>query len=148
MNEKAIQQLIRILRENEDVGEIEVSEGLGRKIRVSRNSGMMAVSAPSASPPPSPQRAVPAAAPGPEESAGAVQKAPMVGTFYRSPSPGEDPFITEGSRVSPGMVICIIEAMKLMNEIECEVSGTVQEILVQNGDPVEFGQALFVIEED
>ena len=72
----------------------------------------------------------------------------MVGTFYSSPSPGEDPFITEGSRVSPGMVICIIEAMKLMNEIECEVSGTVQEILVQNGDPVEFGQALFVIEED
>ena len=145
MNEKAIQQLIRILRENEDVGEIEVAEGLGRKIRASRNSGMMTVSAP---PSRSTESAAPAAAPSPGEYAGAVQKAPMVGTFYSSPSPGEDPFITEGSRVSPGMVICIIEAMKLMNEIECEVSGTVQEILVQNGDPVEFGQALFVIEED
>lgn len=71
---------------------------------------------------------------------------PMVGTFYRAPSPGADPFVQVGSEVKKGDTLCIIEAMKLLNEIEAEVSGTVKEILVDNAQPVEFGQALFIIE--
>ncbi len=71
---------------------------------------------------------------------------PMVGTFYRAPAPGAPPFVEVGSRVAPGTVLCIIEAMKLMNELEAEVSGTVAEILVENGQPVEYGQVLFRID--
>lgn len=77
-----------------------------------------------------------------------VVKAPIVGTFYRAPSPDADPFVEEGDAVSEGDVLCIIEAMKLMNEIECETSGVIQEILVEDAEPVEFDQPLFVIEED
>jgi acetyl-CoA carboxylase biotin carboxyl carrier protein len=77
-----------------------------------------------------------------------VVKAPIVGTFYRAPSPDADPFVEVGDSVSEGDVLCIIEAMKLMNEIECETSGTIQEILVEDAEPVEFDQPLFVIEED
>lgn len=76
-----------------------------------------------------------------------VVKAPIVGTFYRAPSPDAEPFVEVGDSVSEGDVLCIIEAMKLMNEIECETSGTIQEILVENAEPVEFDQPLFVIEE-
>jgi acetyl-CoA carboxylase biotin carboxyl carrier protein len=76
-----------------------------------------------------------------------VVKAPIVGTFYRAPSPDADPFVEEGDTVGEGDVLCIIEAMKLMNEIECETSGTVKEILVEDAEPVEFDQPLFVIDE-
>jgi len=76
-----------------------------------------------------------------------VVKAPIVGTFYRAPSPDADPFVDVGDSVSEGDVLCIIEAMKLMNEIECETSGTVKEILVEDAEPVEFDQPLFVLEE-
>jgi acetyl-CoA carboxylase biotin carboxyl carrier protein len=72
----------------------------------------------------------------------------MVGTFYRSPSPGADPFVQLGDRVKRGQVLCIIEAMKLMNEIEAEVEGTIAAILVDNGQPVQFGQPLFKIKPD
>ena len=72
-------------------------------------------------------------------------KAPMVGTFYSAPSPDAEPFVTEGSRVSPGSVLCIIEAMKLLNEIECDVSGVVVEIYPKNGQAVEFGENLFAV---
>jgi len=82
----------------------------------------------------------------PEEPAGHIVKSPMVGTFYRSPSPGAPPFIEQGATVKPGDTLCIIEAMKLLNEIEAEVGGTVTKILVDNGQPVEYGQPLFVIE--
>jgi acetyl-CoA carboxylase biotin carboxyl carrier protein len=77
-----------------------------------------------------------------------VVKAPIVGTFYRAPSPDADPYVEVGDTVGEGDVLCIIEAMKLMNEIECETSGTIQEILVEDAEPVEFDQPLFVIEED
>jgi acetyl-CoA carboxylase biotin carboxyl carrier protein len=77
-----------------------------------------------------------------------VVKAPIVGTFYRAPSPDSDPFVEVGDTVGEGDVLCIIEAMKLMNEIECETSGTIKEILVEDAEPVEFDQPLFVIEED
>jgi acetyl-CoA carboxylase biotin carboxyl carrier protein len=76
-----------------------------------------------------------------------VVKAPIVGTFYEAPSPDADPFVEVGDTVSEGDVLCIIEAMKLMNEIECETSGTIQEILVEDAEPVEFDQPLFVIDE-
>jgi len=77
-----------------------------------------------------------------------VVKAPIVGTFYEAPSPDADPYVSVGDHVSEGDVLCIIEAMKLMNEIEAEVSGTIQEVLVEDAEPVEFDQPLFVIEED
>lgn len=73
---------------------------------------------------------------------------PMVGTFYRSPSPDSDPFVENGTKVGPGTTLCIIEAMKLMNEIECDISGTVAKILVENAQPVEFNQPLFLIKPD
>jgi acetyl-CoA carboxylase biotin carboxyl carrier protein len=76
-----------------------------------------------------------------------VVKAPIVGTFYRAPSPDADPFVEEGDSVEEGDVLCIIEAMKLMNEIECETKGTVKEILVEDAEPVEFDQPLFVLDE-
>jgi acetyl-CoA carboxylase biotin carboxyl carrier protein len=84
-----------------------------------------------------------AAAPAPSE--GHVVKSPMVGTFYRSASPGAKPFVDIGDAVEPGEVLCIVEAMKLMNEIEADTAGTIKAILVENGQPVEFGQPLFVI---
>ena len=103
-------------------------------------------------PQPTPQEAVPpaAAAPTPaaEPSNQHTIKAPIVGTFYRAPSPDADPFVSVGDRVNPGDVLCIIEAMKLMNEIECEVSGTIRQILIENAQPVEYDQPLFVIEEN
>ena len=80
------------------------------------------------------------------EPEGHVVKSPMVGTFYRSPSPGAASFIELGQSVKPGDTLCIIEAMKLLNEIEAEVGGTVKQILVENGQPVEYGQPLFIIE--
>jgi len=73
-------------------------------------------------------------------------KSPMVGTFYRSPEPGAEPYVKAGSRVSPGQTLCIIEAMKIMNELEAEVSGTIREVLVEDAQPVEFGQVLFRVE--
>jgi acetyl-CoA carboxylase biotin carboxyl carrier protein len=88
----------------------------------------------------------PAAAPTPAEPAGHTLKSPMVGTFYRSPSPGAPSFVEVGQTVSKGQTLCIIEAMKLLNEIESDAAGTVKAILVENGQPVEYGQPLFLIE--
>ncbi len=82
------------------------------------------------------------------ETEGYVVKAPIVGTFYEAPSPDSDPYVQVGDRVSEGDVLCIIEAMKLMNEIEAETSGTIEEVLVEDAEPVEFDQPLFVIDED
>ncbi len=87
-----------------------------------------------------------ASAPEDKKTTGTKVTSPMVGTFYQAPNPGAEPFVTVGSKVQPGDTLCIIEAMKLLNEIESEVSGTVKEILVKNAEPVEFGQVLFVIE--
>jgi acetyl-CoA carboxylase biotin carboxyl carrier protein len=91
--------------------------------------------------------AAPTAVPAPaaEPPKGHVVKSPMVGTFYRSPSPGAPSFVEIGKTVKPGDTLCIIEAMKLLNEIEAEVAGNVLEVLVENGQPVEYGQPLFVI---
>ena len=144
-----IRQLIRLLDENEDIGEIELSSSpLGwRRLRVARRS--VTVAPASALPAPTPAESSTAGAGGSASEAPMdlhTLKAPMVGTFYRSPSPDAEHFVNEGSKVSPGTVICIIEAMKLMNEIESDVAGTIREILVENGQAVEFGQPLFLIE--
>ena len=81
------------------------------------------------------------------ETAGLVPiESPMVGTFYRAPAPGADPYVKEGDLIQKGTVVCIVEAMKLMNEIESEVGGRIVKIVVENGKPVEFGQALFLVE--
>ena len=112
-----------------------------------------------APPPPAPQapaQPAPAAAPAPAASAGAEQeadggtevRAPIVGTFYEAPSPEAEPFVSVGDHVSKGDVLCIIEAMKLMNEIEAEESGTIRKVLVENGTPVEYDQPLFIVEPD
>ncbi len=90
--------------------------------------------------------AVASSAPVDNTPSGTQVTSPMVGTFYRAPSPGAEPFVQEGSQVKKGDTLCIIEAMKLLNEIEAETSGTVKKILVENAQPVEFGQALFIIE--
>jgi acetyl-CoA carboxylase biotin carboxyl carrier protein len=100
--------------------------------------------APAASPPPA---AADAAAAAPPAARGHQVTAPMVGTFYSGPAPGAKPFVEIGSEVKPGDTLCVIEAMKMMNQIESEVAGKVVSVLVENGNPVEFGPALFLIEE-
>ncbi len=103
---------------------------------------MAAVPPPVAAPPPAPSPSAPTAAPPADASQWAEIASPMVGTFYRAPAPDEAPFVEVGDRVRNGQTVCIIEAMKLMNEIEAELSGQIVEILVENGEPVEYGQAL------
>lgn len=97
--------------------------------------------APAAPPAPAPAPAAPAAI-----DKAKIIESPIVGTFYRSPAPGSEPFVKVGSKVDPETVVCIVEAMKVMNEIKAEKSGVVKEILMENGQPVEFGQPLFVLE--
>jgi acetyl-CoA carboxylase biotin carboxyl carrier protein len=101
-----------------------------------------AIAAPPAAPQPAHEPAAKSAGPDPDL---ALVKSPIVGTFYESPSPGSAPFVRMGERVQPGKVLCIIESMKLMNEIEAEISGIVESRLVMNGQPVEYGEALFAI---
>jgi acetyl-CoA carboxylase biotin carboxyl carrier protein len=105
------------------------------------------VTASPAPPPAAATRTAEAAAPPVDEKLHLVTS-PIIGTFYRAPSPGADPFVGVGSRVSPGSVLCIVEAMKIMNEIECDVAGTVEKIWAENGEPVEYGENLFSIRLD
>ena len=143
-----IRKLIKLIQSS-DVTEIEVTEG-GNTVRVSRQ-GMVAAApvvqhvatAPAAAPAAAPTSAPAAAAPVLEDEN--IVASPMVGTFYRSPSPDSDSFVSEGSKVKKGDTICIIEAMKLMNEIEAEYDGVVEKIFLENASPVEYGQSLFVI---
>ncbi|HTL71022.1 MAG TPA: acetyl-CoA carboxylase biotin carboxyl carrier protein [Candidatus Eisenbacteria bacterium] len=149
MNIKEIKEMIQLMNEN-GLSEIEM-EKEGLKIRLKKGaSGVEHTIYQEVRPASSAARP---AEPEPKEtpkSAAAVAKtlikSPMVGTFYSSPAPDAPPFLQPGSQVQVGQVICIIEAMKLMNEIKSEVSGKIAEILVNNGDPVEFGQALFRVE--
>lgn len=97
-------------------------------------------------PAPAPQAAAPAPAAGGQVSKDKLIEAPIVGTFYRASTPGGDPFVKVGDHVSADQTVCIVEAMKTMNEIKAEKSGVIKEVLVENGEPVEFGQALFVLE--
>jgi acetyl-CoA carboxylase biotin carboxyl carrier protein len=152
MDLRKLKTLIDLVSES-GIAELEVTEGED-KVRIVKTPSAAAphLTAPvsiSHSTPASPGAAAGAAsAPeaDPEEPAGHIVKSPMVGTFYRSPSPGAPPFIEQGAVVKAGDTLCIIEAMKLLNEIEAEVGGTVTRILVDNGQPVEYGQPLFIIE--
>jgi acetyl-CoA carboxylase biotin carboxyl carrier protein len=148
---KELAQLIQLLRESPEIGSIEVSGRFGKRVVVTRNP-MGNSTAPPASPHPPPASAGTSGPPveptrraEPPSSLKEI-KSPMVGTFYSAPEPGADTYVKVGSRVSPGQTVCIIEAMKIMNEIEAEFGGVVREILVENAQAVEFGQPLFRID--
>jgi acetyl-CoA carboxylase biotin carboxyl carrier protein len=156
MDIRKIKKLIELLEES-GIAEIEIKEG-EEAVRISRmpTSGahtvqyaMPMAAAPMAAPAvaaaaaPAAAEASPAARPRPNEH---VVTAPMVGTYYASPSPGAKPFVEIGDEVKVGQTLCIIEAMKMMNQIESDKAGRVTSIMAQNGDPVEFGQPLFVVE--
>ena len=154
MDIRKVKKLIELLEES-GISEIEISEG-EESVRISRYpkpgtvATTVAPAAAAATPPPA--SAVPTAATAPAESVapplrGQQVTAPMVGTFYSGPAPGAKPFVEIGTEVKPGDTLCVIEAMKMMNQIESEFAGRVVSILVENGSPVEFGQPLFVIEE-
>jgi len=154
MDIRKVKKLIELLEES-DVAEIEIHEG-EESVRISRASTAVvapmaapvaAAAAPVAAPAPA---AVPAAAPAapaaePEVQGHAV-RSPMVGTFYSAPSPEASAFVREGDTVSAGQTLCIIEAMKILNQIESDKAGKITKILVENGQPVEFDQPLFIIE--
>jgi acetyl-CoA carboxylase biotin carboxyl carrier protein len=149
MDLRKLKKLIDLVQES-GIGEIEITEG-EEKVRISRQpsappfvmTGMHPMSMGVAPTAPAVAVAAPIAPPEPK---GHELKSPMVGTFYRAPSPGAPSFVEVGQSVSKGQTLCIIEAMKLLNEIESDVSGTVKAILVENGQPVEYGQPLFLIE--
>ena len=152
MDLRKLKKLIDLVQES-GISELEVTEG-EEKVRIAKHYGAVAAA-------PMQHYAMPAAMPvagavpaassvnldddEDEMPEGHVVKSPMVGTFYRSPSPGADAFVQVGSVVKQGETLCIIEAMKLLNEIEADASGVVKAILVDNGEPVEFGEPLFVI---
>ena len=147
MDLRKLKKLIDLVQES-GIAELEITEG-EEKVKIVKGGAVSL--APAAAQPvlASEARAPAPAAPAPPEAEagqeGHVVKAPMVGTFYRSPSPDAKPFVEVGQAVKEGDTICIIEAMKLMNEIEADASGTVKAILVENGQPVEYGQPLFIL---
>ena len=165
MKESYIRKLIRLVEES-DIESLEVSSW-GRKVRIMQRIGQSsnghggetavvhrvapehASHVPPQAPAPapaSPQASAPPAQEVADESRYVPIKSPMVGTFYGAPAPDADPYVSENQKIRVGAVVCIVEAMKLMNEIESEVSGRVAKILVQNAEPVEFGQTLFLID--
>lgn len=151
MDIRKVKKLIELL-EASDVAEIEIKEG-EEAVRISRSAGVApagvayqapitvaATPAPWAAPPPQEAAAAPAAA-----TRGNVIKSPMVGTFYRAPSPSSPPFVEVGGQVKVGDVVCVVEAMKMMNQIEADHAGVVEAIMVEDGEPVEFDQALMTL---
>lgn len=154
MDIRKVKKLIELL-EQSNVAEIEIHEG-EESVRISRHGGATPLLMPQAMTFPTATAAAvaPSAAPvatSPDDAlldglAGEIVRSPMVGTFYRAPAPGSSPFVEEGQKVKAGDTLCIIEAMKILNQIECERGGAVRRILVENGQPVEYNQPLFVIE--
>ena len=149
MDIRKIKKLIELLEES-GIAEIEIKEG-EESVRISRQSSapVTAYAPMPQMPAPVPAAPAPAAAPAadePETETGHLVKSPMVGTFYSAASPTSSPFVTEGQQVNVGDTLCIIEAMKMMNQIEADKAGKIRSILVDNGSPVEFDQVLFVIE--
>ena len=149
MDIRKVKKLIELLEES-GIAEIEIHEG-EESVRISRNAAPgafaaapapVAIAAPTAAP----VASAPAAAAAEEVIEGHVLNSPMVGSFYRAPSPGAASFVDVGSKVNVGDTLCIIEAMKLLNQIEADKAGTIKAILVENGQPVEYNQPLFIIE--
>lgn len=146
MNLDALKKIIKVVEES-DIDELEI-RGFFRRIRVTKRLPAQVLAPPGSSS----ASTVKEVTVGkkktieePEEKLASI-KAPMVGTFYHSPSPGASPYVDIGDQVTPGKVVCVIEAMKVMNEIESEITGTVKQVLVKNEEPVEYGQNLFLVE--
>lgn len=151
MDIRKVKKLIELLEES-GIAELEINEG-EESVRISRYSSSAPPAPVNYAVPPAPAPAAaapsaPAAAESEEESlpSGHIVKSPMVGTYYSSPSPGSKPFVSVGDTVSAGDTICIVEAMKILNQIEADVSGTIKAILADNAQPVEYGQPLMIIE--
>jgi len=149
MDVRDLKKVVQIMNDN-DLVEVEIEEE-GKRLRL-RKPDASAPPGTSAAPAAAPAPAAPAPAPAqpaaeaPAEAAGLPTiTAPMVGTFYRAPSPESDPYVEVGSRVDPEKVVCILEAMKVMNEIKAECSGEIVKMCVQNGEAVEYGQPLFIV---
>jgi len=158
-----LQKLIEMVDES-GLDSIEISKGIGTRIRLSKSPTVQVIAGSSSGHAVPPSTGAALAAPAvdlpagkPDDGSEAEREtsaesallevaSPMVGTFYRAPAPDAPPYVEIGDRVSEGQTVCILEAMKLMNELECEVSGTIREICVENADPVEYGQVLFRIE--
>ncbi|MDH3541005.1 MAG: acetyl-CoA carboxylase biotin carboxyl carrier protein [Acidimicrobiia bacterium] len=153
MDKELLESLIRMIDES-SLDNLEIERG-GTRIRLSKSpdgTPLVAGPAPAApamapvmAPPAAPAASESVAAPAPSSKLVDVTS-PMVGTFYRAPAPDAQPYVSVGKQVGPGDVLCIIEAMKLMNELECETAGTIAEICIENGEPVEYGQVLFRID--
>jgi acetyl-CoA carboxylase biotin carboxyl carrier protein len=157
MDLRKLKTLIDLVSDS-NVSELEITEAEG-KVRIVKGGGAvqgyampapmaapMAAPAPVAAPAAAPAAPAPAAAPAAPAASGHAVKSPMVGTFYRSASPGAKPFVEVGQAVKQGETICIIEAMKILNEIEADKAGTITQILCENGQAVEYGQPLLIIE--
>ena len=157
---KDVKRLAELLRESPEIGSIELKGLFGTGVVITRTGGHFGFSPPVHMPLPQP---VPVAGgppsgshgggatPGHDAASAAAAalkeiKSPMVGTYYKSPEPGADPYVKVGSRVAPGQTVCIIEAMKIMNEIEAEFGGVIREVLADDAQPVEFGQVLFRVD--
>jgi acetyl-CoA carboxylase biotin carboxyl carrier protein len=155
---KDVRRLAQLLRESPEIGSIEIKGWFGTGVVITRTA-QAAVAAPLQFATPA-GHAVPAHPTSSGGSAGALPpgqavppapalkeiRSPMVGTFYRAPEPGAEPYVTTGTRVTPGQTVCIIEAMKIMNEIEAEIAGVVREVCVEDAQPVEFGQVLYRVD--
>ena len=150
MDIRKVKKLIEMLEESR-ISEIEIHEG-EESVRISRVSSVTPsqtlVQVSSGDARTEGAEAIPAAPESAQETEGNMVKSPMVGIFYESPAPGKAPFVELGKRVAKGEVLCIIEAMKIMNQIESEFSGIISKIMVENGEPVEYGQPLFIIKEE
>ena len=144
MDIRKVKKLIELLEES-DVAEIEIHEG-EESVRISRNSNAVVAAPVMAAAAPVATAAAPAAAPAEEKVEGHAVKSPMVGTVYRAPSPGAKAFVEVGQSVNVGDTLCIIEAMKMLNQIESDKAGVIKAVLVENGQPVEYDQPIFIIE--
>ena len=150
---KDVKRLAQLLRETPEIGSIEVKGWFGTGVVITRTTAapvaqVMAMPAPAQLPAAAPDTEHREAPPRPAAAAPHLKeiRSPMVGTFYKAPEPGAEAYIKVGNRVTPGQTVCIIEAMKIMNEIEAELAGVVREISVEDGQPVEFGQVLFRVD--
>ena len=160
MRESYIKKLIRLVEES-DIDSLEVSSW-GRRVKITHSSNsssngsskipvaVESIVRPAPSQTEAVQSETPVEQPAKAETVSNLKaiKSPMVGTFYAAPSPDSDPYVSVNQRINAGQVVCIVEAMKLMNEIESEYSGRVAKVLIENGKPVEFGQELFLVEQD
>jgi oxaloacetate decarboxylase (Na+ extruding) subunit alpha len=146
MNLKELKEIIDLVTSKDSIEELEIEKsGVRLRIRRSLNHAPSVSTAPIASATVSPSLSPPTPAPTLREEDLSYIKSPIVGTFYRSPSPDSDPFVSVGDFVEKGTPVCIIEAMKLMNEIQSEVAGEIVAILVENGQPVEYGENLYAV---